>query len=139
MTELGDFLEQMEEEEKQRQWAFPCAHIGKEMDEISDFITNGDIEGRYSALLVFEEAYVNVLKYAYPGKEEKPILVTVRVTKSNIEMVIVDAGIPFDPTKYVFKKNVDDIGEHGVEIIVKYSKKVKYKRVCNLNILQVIV
>lgn len=136
---LKEVLKQMENEKRQSKWAFPCARIGEEMDEISDFIANGDIEGRYTALLVFEEEYVNISKHAYPNGESGPLFVTVASSKKGTEMVFVDAGIPFDPTLYVVEKNEDNIGGHGIELIKEYSRSVKYKRLYGLNILRIVV
>ena len=139
MTNLKEVLKQMENEKRQSRWAFPYAHIGDEMDEISDFIANGDIEGRYTALLVFEEEYVNISKHAYPNGESGPLFVTVSSSKKGTEMVFVDAGTPFDPTVHVVDKNENNIGGHGIEIIMEYSKSVKYKRLYGLNILRIVV
>lgn len=139
MTDLQKVLKQMEKEKRQSKWAFPHAHVGDEMDEISDFIADGDIEGRYTALLVFEEEYVNISKYAYPDGEVGPLFVTVASSKKGTEMVFVDAGVPFDPTKHIVEKNKDNVGGHGIEIIMEYSKSVKYKRIYGLNVLRIVV
>lgn len=126
--------------QKKASWGINEIKIGDEMDEISEFITDGDISGRYAAALVFEELFVNVSNYAYPDKSG-PLLVSVSVTEEGTEMVFVDSGVPFDPTKYVPKKseNDDKIGGHGIELIIDYSKQIEYKRVFGMNMLRLVV
>ena len=139
MTNLKEVLKEMENEKRSSKWAFPCARIGDDMDEISDFIADGDIEGRYTALLVFEEEFVNISKHAYPDGNSGPLFVTVEASKKGTEIVFVDAGIAFDPTEYVVQQNEDNIGGHGIELIMEYSKSVKYKRLYGLNILRIVI
>lgn len=126
---------------REASWGISNVQVGDEMDEISDFITNGDISDKYAALLVFEELYVNVAKYAYPDGEGA-LFVKVRIMDGAVEMVFVDAGIPFDPTTYEPSKEQEDqcsVGGHGIELVVDYSQEFSYSREHGLNILKVLV
>lgn len=137
MTEIEKALK----ENYKSAWGIAHAEIGDEMDEISEFIANGDIEGRYTALLVFEEEYVNIAKYAYPDKKEGgPVFIKVSSLDNGTEMVFIDAGIPFDPTDpELLKVDMEKIGGHGIEIIIKYSKEVEYERRSDMNFLRLLV
>lgn len=127
---------------KEASWGITNVQVGDEMDEISDFITDGDISGKYSALLVFEELYVNVAKYAYPDKKGA-LFVRVISSEKGIEMLFIDAGIPFDPTHYKPSKEQEEdkcsVGGHGIELVIDCSQKISYKRDMGLNILYVLV
>lgn len=127
---------------KEATWGITNVHVGDEMDVISDFITDGDISGKYSALLVFEELYVNVAKYAYPN-DVGALLVKIVSSDKGVEMLFVDAGIPFDPTQYKpSKEQLEDkcsIGGHGIELVIDCSQEISYKREMGLNILHVLV
>lgn len=48
--------------------------------------------------LALEEAVTNVISYAYPEGQEGTVDIDVRATKEQLEFVISDSGIPFDPT-----------------------------------------
>lgn len=134
-----DTLEEMEKESRTAKWGMEYAKIGDKMDEISEFIANGDVEGKYSAMLVFEEEFVNVSKYAYPDAEG-PIFVTVTAKADGTEMIFVDGGIPFNPAEHLDNEtDMDRVGGHGIEIIMKYSKEVEYHRLYDMNILRLLV
>lgn len=48
--------------------------------------------------LALEEAVTNVISYAYPEGQEGIVDIDVCATKEQLEFVISDSGIPFDPT-----------------------------------------
>lgn len=49
--------------------------------------------------LALEEAVVNVMQYAYPGQEGRPITLTAQPAADAISFTLIDEGIPFDPTQ----------------------------------------
>ncbi|MBR4363438.1 MAG: ATP-binding protein [Prevotella sp.] len=60
--------------------------------------TGIDLSLIVSLNLALEEAVTNVISYAYPEGQEGTVDIDVRVTKEQLEFVISDSGIPFDPT-----------------------------------------
>ena len=72
------------------------------MEAMLSFINEGakacdfDEKKIFSLRLACEEALVNVINYAYPGKDGE-LVVTYRIKEGNdLEIEIKDAGIPFD-------------------------------------------
>ncbi len=123
-----------------KKWGISNIEIGDEMDEISGYIADGDIEGKYSAILVFEEEFVNIAKYAYTDEQSRPVMVSVAVTENGTELIFIDFGIPFNPIGHAKDKlDMDKVGGHGIEIIMGYSKEVEYKREMGANMLRILV
>jgi len=60
--------------------------------------TGIDLSLVVSLNLALEEAVTNVISYAYPEGQEGTVDIDVRATKEQLEFVISDSGIPFDPT-----------------------------------------
>ena len=60
--------------------------------------TGIDLSLVVSLNLALEEAVTNVISYAYPEGQEGTVDIDVRATKEQLEFVISDRGIPFDPT-----------------------------------------
>jgi anti-sigma regulatory factor (Ser/Thr protein kinase) len=48
--------------------------------------------------LAMEEAVVNVMNYAYPKGTEGEISIEAQAVDGRVTFVIIDSGIPFDPT-----------------------------------------
>lgn len=123
-------------------WGITNVQVDDEMDKISDFIANQNISEKYATLLVFEELYVNVAKYAYPNSQGA-IFVKIVISDKGVEMLFVDAGVPFDPTQYKPSKEKEEdkcgVGGHGIELVIDYSKTISYKRDMGLNILNILV
>jgi anti-sigma regulatory factor (Ser/Thr protein kinase) len=93
--------------------------------------------------LAVEEAVVNIISYAYPGKEEESISVSLEHGINHLAVVITDTGIAFDPTG---KKEPDlslpleerPIGGLGTFLLRQLMTNVSYTRLGNKNILTMI-
>lgn len=91
--------------------------------------------------LVLEEAVSNVIFYAYPGETEKKIELTIRLEDSVLEIILRDAGVPFDPT---LRQTPDlnlaaadrEIGGLGIFLIRQLMDEVVYKREGEENVLR---
>lgn len=75
-------------------------------------------------LLALEEAFTNVAKYAYSGKDGMIHLVA-RVHGNRLELIIEDEGIPFDPTAHsvaLSQADTEDrpVGGLGIHLIRCY-------------------
>ncbi|MCF8358270.1 MAG: ATP-binding protein [Prolixibacteraceae bacterium] len=91
--------------------------------------------------LVLEEAISNIVFYAFPDKaEQQTVNIDINYEKGEIEIVIKDNGIPFDPTAKE-KPDIDlpadqrPIGGLGIFLITKIMDSVNYKRDNDKNIL----
>ena len=94
--------------------------------------------------LAVEEAVVNVMNYAYPDRGKRGF-VTVKAMSDGHELrfVVIDSGIPFDPTA---KEKADTtlsleerpIGGLGIYLVRELMDSINYERVDNRNILMMI-
>jgi anti-sigma regulatory factor (Ser/Thr protein kinase) len=91
--------------------------------------------------LVLEEAISNIVFYAFPDKDEKHhVNIDINYENEEIEIVIKDKGIPFDPTAKG-KPDIDlpaeerPVGGLGIFLITKIMDSVNYKRENDKNIL----
>lgn len=76
-----------------------------------------------------EEMLVNSIKYG--GKRVDTIDVAVRADGGHFILLLMDNGIPFDPTDYDSDCSGYEI--HGIEMVKRISQKVQYMRVLDLN------
>ena len=89
--------------------------------------------------LAAEEALVNVIKYAYPGKSGD-LEISCENKKEGLEIAISDSGIPFDPLSLPepdihSPMEKRKIGGLGIFMMRKIMDEVKYRREDNRNIL----
>ena len=99
-----------------------------------------DMGTTMSLNLALEEAVVNVMDYAYPKGTEGSVSIEARLDDRGITFVIIDSGIPFDPTT---TKDVDttlpleerDIGGLGIYLTRHIMDSIKYERNNDKNIL----
>ena len=90
--------------------------------------------------LAVEEAVVNVMQYAYPEGQEGDVTVTVKSNDVRLEIIISDAGKPFDPTA---KEKADTslsaeerpIGGLGLLLVRELMDSINYEREGNHNVL----
>lgn len=89
--------------------------------------------------LVLEEAFTNIVNYAYTDKEKHEIEVLMILENAVLSIQLTDDGIAFDPT---LKKDPDitlpvekrEIGGLGIFLIRKLMTDVVYKRVNTKNV-----
>ena len=90
--------------------------------------------------LAVEEAVVNVIEYAYPPNTEGTVEVTMMYDSHRLKVLIVDAGMPFDPTA---EKKVDTtlsaeerrVGGLGIHLVRELMDSINYERINGHNIL----
>lgn len=93
--------------------------------------------------LALEEAVSNVILYAYPKETDGLVDVEAYLRKSSLEFIIVDSGIPFDPTAAP-EVNLDapaedrPIGGLGIHLVRELMDSVNYERKDNKNYLRMI-
>lgn len=83
--------------------------------------------------LALEEAVSNVMLYAYPKGTDGLVQVEATLTKDALEFVIIDNGVPFDPTtapEVDFNLPVKDrpIGGLGIHLVRQLMDTVRYER-----------
>lgn len=99
-----------------------------------------DMETTMSLNLAMEEAVVNVMDYAYPEGTEGSVSIEARLDDTGITFVIIDSGIPFDPTA---KEDADttlplderNIGGLGIFLTRQIMDEIEYERNNDRNIL----
>ena len=91
--------------------------------------------------LALEEAVSNVMLYAYPKGTDGLVQVDATLSKDTLEFVIVDNGVPFDPTAAPdvnFNIPVEDrpIGGLGIHLVRQLMDTVSYERKADKNVLK---
>ena len=121
-------------------WAMPVAELDENYDEAFEFVMEKSSarERSFEASLVFEELFVNIMKYAY-GSSSGPIMVKLNATDESLEMVFIDGGKTFDPTAYHTGGDMSKIGGHGIELVRAYTKAFNYARTFGTNITRVVI
>ena len=93
--------------------------------------------------LAVEEAVVNVMEYAYPVENNGEITIKVMSDGHRLKVIIIDNGIPFDPTtieKADTTLSVEErkIGGLGLLLVRELMDNINYEREDNRNILTLI-
>ncbi len=95
--------------------------------------------------LALEEVLVNIIQHGY---QQRPGLVEIemkQISDDQIEIVITDEGLPFDPTKGQKKPHLSapieelPIGGLGIPFLLQCLDEVKYTRKEGLNILMLTI
>lgn len=90
--------------------------------------------------LALEEAFVNVVDYAYPGKSGMPVQINMESTPEGMTFTLIDEGQPFDPTQLAppdITLSVEErpIGGLGVFLVTQIMDEVIYERQGARNVL----
>ena len=93
--------------------------------------------------LALEEAVSNVILYAYPKETDGLVDVEAILRKDSLEFIIVDSGVPFDPTaapEVDFAIPLEDrpIGGLGIHLVRELMDSVSYERKDEKNYLKMI-
>ena len=99
-----------------------------------------DMETTMSLNLALEEAVVNVMDYAYPKGTEGSVSIEARLGDGDVTFVIIDNGIPFDPTATedadtTLPLDERDIGGLGIFLTRQIMDDIGYERNNDRNIL----
>jgi anti-sigma regulatory factor (Ser/Thr protein kinase) len=106
--------------------------------QLSEFIEgiceelNLDMSTTMNLNLALEEAVVNVMEYAYPTDVQGEVTINAIANDTCLVFIIIDSGIPFDPTK---KEKVDTtlsaeerpIGGLGIHLVRELMDSVDYE------------
>lgn len=97
--------------------------------------------------LACEEALVNIISYAYPGKQGE-IEIELKPYEKGIEIELTDQGIPYDPVSQseITKRVLDNpdpielrkLGGYGIFFILTLMDDVSYSREGDNNVLKLI-
>jgi anti-sigma regulatory factor (Ser/Thr protein kinase) len=93
--------------------------------------------------LVLEEAVVNIIQHAYPGKEGE-VELQIQTHASAIRIVLKDRGPPFDPLSVEAKIDPDmplelrELGGLGIPMIRKFVDEIDYMRENGYNVLTLV-
>ncbi|MBO4871365.1 MAG: SpoIIE family protein phosphatase [Muribaculaceae bacterium] len=90
--------------------------------------------------LAVEEAVVNVMEYAFRGKENGEVAIDAKSNGECLKFIITDEGVPFDPTEAARADTtlgVEErpIGGLGILLVREMMDSINYERVDGKNIL----
>lgn len=91
--------------------------------------------------LALEEAIVNIIKYAYPSSEGEIAIQCESLGGNGIRIVLIDNGIPFNPTSKVSQLEIEEINKglpqsgYGIFLIFRIMDTVEYEFKSGCNIL----
>lgn len=93
--------------------------------------------------LAVEEAVVNVMDYAYPAGTRGELTVEVQADGEQLQFIIRDTGIPFDPTTTpeidtTLSAKDRPIGGLGIHLVRQIMDDVQYRRIGEFNVLTLI-
>lgn len=93
--------------------------------------------------IILEEVASNTINYGYPdGRCNGQIMVKAEVAENNIELIICDDGMAFNPTEFALpdrESSVEDrkVGGLGLHLISELADSVFYQRIGNQNVLRI--
>ena len=87
--------------------------------------------------LVLEELFSNICKYAYPaGNEDCPVLITLCWSTTQVEWMVEDEGVPFNPLKAPLPSpdlSIVTIGGQGLRLVRRLMDELSYVRLDRFN------
>ncbi len=91
-----------------------------------------------SVNLALEEAFTNIVNYAYDDDERHEIILHFKLQDNELHIAIRDDGRPYDPTvqdepDIALPATERPIGGLGIFLIKKIMDEVKYERADNMN------
>ncbi len=91
--------------------------------------------------LIIEELFSNIIRYAFQDEEKHLVGIGLMKREREIDIEIIDDGIPFNPLEYDAEPSVDpaapDAGEIGLTLIRAFSRQITYNRKSGKNYLMV--
>jgi len=116
--------------------------LHKLADSVDEFSEKNSIsaEAARDINLALEEAFVNVISYAYSDKSEHSVVLKIALTGGCVSMEIMDDGAEFNPLAIPVPDIERPLEERpndglGVFLIRKLMDEVEYRRECGRNIL----
>lgn len=92
-------------------------------------------------LVIIEELFSNIIRYAFDDSHEHIIDIRLTNSGSQIEIEMIDDGIPFNPLEYQMGPSTDpatsDTGGMGLTLIRAFSSNISYNRSSGKNHLKI--
>ncbi|MCK4879364.1 MAG: ATP-binding protein [Bacteroidales bacterium] len=92
-------------------------------------------------LVIIEELFSNIIRYAFDDNREHIIDIRLVNSENQIEIEMIDDGIPFNPLEYQMEPLADpatsDAGGMGLTLIRAFSSNISYHRSSGKNHLKV--
>ena len=121
----------------------------QQIPQLADFVETIALEKHLSQSLAMginlalEEAVSNVILYAYPKETDGLVDVEAILRKDSLEFIIVDSGVPFDPTAApavdtTLPIEERSIGGLGIHLVRELMDSVSYERKDEKNYLRMI-
>lgn len=108
------------------------------LDAVTEFFTHGGVAAGfddqviYDIQLVVDEAFSNIIAYAYGGGSDQPIECSYRITEAGMTLIMRDYGRPFDPCS-IPEPNIEadlesrTTGGLGIYIIRQLMDRVEFE------------
>jgi serine/threonine-protein kinase RsbW len=120
----------------------------QELESISAFVATAaeewdmDFNLEMQLNLVLEEAFTNIVKYAYSDTGSHTVTISLELNGDELAMALTDDGRFYDPTQ---REDPDislpaekrEIGGLGIYLIRKMTDRVEYDRINNTNVLRI--
>ena len=111
------------------------------VDEFCEAI-GADMSMTMSLNLALEEAVVNVMSYAYPKDSKGEVTIHAEFKNDVLTFVVIDNGIPFDPTKTqdadtTLSAEERPIGGLGIHLVRTIMDTIAYEYVNGQNVLTI--
>jgi anti-sigma regulatory factor (Ser/Thr protein kinase) len=114
--------------------------IRKDLELLKEELKISDSEIKQIKLII-EELFSNIIRYAFPDKKEHLVNIGLTQRDSEIDIEIIDDGVPFNPLEYDTEPSDDpatsDAGGMGLTLIRAFSSQIKYSRKSGKNYLVV--
>lgn len=92
-------------------------------------------------MVIIEELFSNIIRYAFDDIHEHIIHIRLTNSGSQIEIEMIDDGIPFNPLEYQMGPSTDpatsDAGGMGLTLIRAFSSNISYNRSSGKNHLKI--
>ncbi|MCD4710994.1 MAG: ATP-binding protein [Bacteroidales bacterium] len=92
-------------------------------------------------LVIIEELFSNIIRYAFDDNLEHIVDIRLANSGSQIEIEIIDDGIPFNPLEYQMGPLADpatsDAGGMGLTLISAFASNISYNRCSGKNHLKI--
>lgn len=115
-------------------------HIRKDLEFLEREWSIPESELR-QILVIIEEIFSNIVRYAYEDKLEHTIEVKLGCKDSEVEIEIIDDGMAFNPLDYHLGPLSDpatqDAGGMGLTLIRTFSSDISYQRMAGKNHLKI--
>jgi anti-sigma regulatory factor (Ser/Thr protein kinase) len=94
---------------------------------------------RQALELSLDELLTNTISYGYPESEQHKIQVDINIRDNNLETVVQDDGVAFNPFEHEapdLELSIDErnLGGIGIHLIKKFMDEFSYQRIAGRNV-----